>query len=111
MVRKTNILQFKSSDVPFLAESLRMSPPFSMLIRQCTKDFELNHPDHEKPIHIPKGTPMMIHIAAIHRDPKNFDNPMEFDPDRFLEKNAKQYFLEGKLMTFGGGPRTCLGES
>lgn len=80
-----------------------------MIIRQCTKDFELNHPEHEQAIKVPKGTPVMIHVAAIHRDPRYYDRPMEYDPERFMLNDLKTMHQEAKLMNFGNGPRTCLG--
>lgn len=98
------------SKIGLFPESLRLKPPFSMLIRQCTKDFQFKHPDHAEPIQIEKGTPVMIHVAAIHRDPKYYEHPMEFDPDRFYLKDLRKLNADGMLLSFGGGPRTCLGK-
>lgn len=91
-------------------ESLRLKPPFSMVIRQCSEAINFQHPETEKTTRVPKGTPVMIHVAAIHRDPRYYENPMTFDPDRFLNGKAKEMTLEGKLLIFGGGPRICLGK-
>lgn len=51
----------------------------------------------------------MVHIAAIHRDPRNYANPLSFDPDRFLVSDAKKLNEEGMLLSFGCGPRICIG--
>lgn len=91
-------------------ETLRLHPPIVLLVKQCTKTFELKHPDHAHPIEIPEGTPVMFHLAAIHRDPNNFDRPLEFHPDRFAD-GSKKLNDEGMFLAFGGGPRTCLGAS
>lgn len=80
-----------------------------LLVKQCTKTFQLMHPDHKNPIEIPEGTAVMFHIAAIHRDPNNFENPLKFDPERFVE-GSKHFNEQGKFLAFGGGPRTCLGK-
>ena len=52
----------------------------------------------------------MFHIAALHRDSRNFEDPMEFNPDRFLLNDVQQLNKEGRFIGFGGGPRICLGE-
>ncbi|KAL5714272.1 flavonoid 3',5'-hydroxylase [Ranunculus cassubicifolius] len=61
---------------------------------------------------IPKGTRLNINIWAIGRDPNIWENPLEFDPDRFLSgENAKidpsgNHF---ELIPFGAGRRICAG--
>jgi cytochrome P450 len=43
----------------------------------------------------------------LHRNPKYWNNPDEFIPDRFLgeqKKKSMQYFYP-----FGAGPRMCIG--
>ena len=53
---------------------------------------------------------MFVHIAAIHRDERFHRNPTEFYPERFFEEGGrKKMAADGTLLTFGGGPRVCLG--
>ena len=43
-------------------------------------------------------------------DNSYFKNPHEFDPDRFSAKNAPN-IPSGSILTFGLGPRSCIGQS
>uniref|UniRef100_A0A1I7Z7N1 CYtochrome P450 family n=1 Tax=Steinernema glaseri TaxID=37863 RepID=A0A1I7Z7N1_9BILA len=58
---------------------------------------------------IPRGTVTTPQISVAMRDSQVFDRPLEFDPDRFLGENGKE--LEKKVVAFGLGRRSCLGES
>ena len=46
---------------------------------------------------IPKGTWVMPHFYAVHRDPKLWEDPYKFDPTRFLDAEGaldkKEYLL------------------
>ena len=58
---------------------------------------------------IPKGTAITHQISTVMRDERYFENPDEFNPDRFLNKDGK-FFSVPELMPFGIGKRSCLGE-
>lgn len=53
------------------------------------------------------GTAVTTHMALIHTDEELFENHTEFRPERFLQNEN----LEKKLIPFGIGKRSCLGES
>ncbi|KAF9598745.1 hypothetical protein IFM89_031413 [Coptis chinensis] len=62
--------------------------------------------------YIPKGTRLSVNIWAIGRDPSVWENPLEFNPDRFLHgKNAKidSRGNNFELIPFGAGRRICAG--
>ncbi|KAM9993329.1 hypothetical protein ACTFIZ_011285 [Dictyostelium cf. discoideum] len=54
---------------------------------------------------IPSGSQIIQNVYSCHLNDKDWDNPFEFNPERFLNNNQ----LEKKLITFGIGPRNCLG--
>lgn len=58
---------------------------------------------------IPAGTHVRYSIAAGHRLPEHFANPDTFDPDRFAPPREEDKKTPYALITFGGGPRTCIG--
>lgn len=62
---------------------------------------------------IPKGCTVLLNAWSIHRDPRYWDNPLEFNPERFLnyeEINKCDYNGNNmKFMPFGSGRRLCPG--
>uniref|UniRef100_A0A1E1XAD2 Putative cytochrome p450 cyp2 subfamily protein n=1 Tax=Amblyomma aureolatum TaxID=187763 RepID=A0A1E1XAD2_9ACAR len=60
---------------------------------------------------IPKDTGIMYNIYGINHDPKLWDEPEEFRPERFLDPTSRKLRQDvSPLLTFGMGPRTCPGE-
>lgn len=53
------------------------------------------------------GSTLLFSMYEIHRDPKNWDDPEVFNPDRFADakKHSSYYF------PFGAGPRMCIGNN
>ncbi|XP_037040404.1 probable cytochrome P450 6d5 [Bradysia coprophila] len=86
-------------------ESLRLHPPFPMTARQCTKEYRI--PDTN--VVIEKGTTMFFSTLGLHYDRKYYDEPEKFMPERYAESNGAKSFLEMPNLTFGDGPRNCLG--
>ncbi|XP_077563757.1 cytochrome P450 2F3-like isoform X1 [Haemaphysalis longicornis] len=61
--------------------------------------------------YIPKGTVILANFWAAHFDPKVWNNPLEFDPSRFLNKDGSLVARKPDcLMAFSTGKRTCPGE-
>lgn len=87
-------------------EALRKYPIVPILVRQCTKDYQVSKSD----IVIPNGTQVMIPVFSLHRDPEIFENPLEFKPERFLINPNGSDKVKGLFyMPFGDGPRNCIG--
>ncbi len=85
-----------------LEEGMRLYPPAYAVGREPIEDDEILD---EK---IPKKAVVFISIAAAHRNPKIWENPNEFNPDRFAPENAKK-IPKYAYMPFGAGPRMCIG--
>ncbi|XP_076040302.1 cytochrome P450 6k1-like isoform X2 [Oratosquilla oratoria] len=87
-----------------LHESLRLYPPAGYMDRTCTKDYVL--PQYN--LKIEKGTIIGLPIWTINRNPEIFEDPESFRPERFLPENktAEKAF---SFMSFGQGPRNCIG--
>ncbi|GJU33523.1 cytochrome P450 [Tanacetum coccineum] len=62
---------------------------------------------------IPKGCTVFLNVWSIHRDPRYWDNPLDFKPERFLtfEETNKWDYSGNNLnfFPFGSGRRTCAG--
>lgn len=84
-----------------LNESMRLYPPAWITDRQNIEDDSLAQ------FKIKKGTLIGVSFYELHRNPKYWNNPDEFIPERFLgeqKKESMQYFYP-----FGAGPRMCIG--
>ncbi|XP_077969415.1 cytochrome P450 2U1-like [Styela clava] len=57
---------------------------------------------------IPKNTTVAPNLWAVHFDPKHFENPEEFRPERFLDRDGK-FVKSNHVIPFSIGPRSCLG--
>ncbi|KAI3727513.1 hypothetical protein L6452_16129 [Arctium lappa] len=60
---------------------------------------------------VPKGCIVFLNVWAIQRDPENWDNPLEFKPERFLENKWDYVGNNLKFFPFGSGRRLCPGVS
>uniref|UniRef100_A0ACD5UXF2 Uncharacterized protein n=1 Tax=Avena sativa TaxID=4498 RepID=A0ACD5UXF2_AVESA len=87
-----------------IKEVLRLHPPFPLLLpRETREDCEIMG------YNIPKGTNIYINAFAISRDPVFWDNPTEFNPERFENNNVNYDGTHFKFTPFGSGRRICPG--
>lgn len=77
--------------------------------RICLKPYtiEPKSPD-EKPVHLQEGDVVWFSAFGMHRDPKYYPNPEQFDPERFNDENKKN-INPYTYIPFGVGPRNCVG--
>jgi cytochrome P450 len=85
-------------------EAMRLYPPAYSFGRMATEDVQIGGYD------IPANTDINIFNYFTQRDPRWWDEPEAFKPERFSPEN------EGKIrphayLPFGGGPRICVGNS
>ncbi|KAK1117076.1 hypothetical protein K0M31_016999 [Melipona bicolor] len=91
-------------------ETLRMYPVIPFTDRECSMPFELPPvlPGAE-PYAMERGSHLWLPIYAIQRDPRYFEKPDCFEPDRFLDKGSN-LVNSGAYLPFGVGPRNCIGK-
>nr|XP_043609741.1 (S)-N-methylcoclaurine 3'-hydroxylase isozyme 1-like [Erigeron canadensis] len=58
---------------------------------------------------IPKGCTIFLNVWSINRDPRYWNNPLEFNPDRFLKNKWDYNGNNLKFFPFGSGRRICPG--
>ncbi|XP_060528315.1 uncharacterized protein LOC132703207 [Cylas formicarius] len=85
-------------------ETLRMYPPFLMLFRRCAKDYKIPGTNAT----IKKGIQVLLPIGGVHYDPDYYPNPKAFNPENFSKEN-KAKRPECTFLSFGEGPRMCIG--
>ena len=85
-----------------IKEALRLYPPIHVGNRMAVSDTQLNG------YHIPMGTRVMYSIYLSHRDSRYWQNPNQFQPDRF-DRQSPERCPAFTYLPFGGGPRNCIG--
>lgn len=97
------------SDVPkfefttqVICEALRLYPPFWMVDRMAVAD------DRVGDIAIPRGSMVIVYVYGAHHAPRYWQNPENFDADRFSKANEKLR-APFTYLPFGAGPRGCIG--
>src|SRR6202049_3307763 len=87
-----------------LTESLRLYPPAWGMARLAVEDHEIaGYP-------VPAGTGVAIAQWVVHRDPRWYDAPNEFRPERW-EGDLQKHLPRFAYFPFGGGPRQCIGNT
>jgi cytochrome P450 len=84
-------------------ESMRLYPPVFTIFRSPREPVELSG------FEMPAGATLMVPQWGVHRSERYWDDPAEFDPERFsserrVDRPRFAYF------PFGGGPRHCIGK-
>ncbi|XP_061396400.1 probable cytochrome P450 6a14 [Musca vetustissima] len=87
-----------------ISETLRLYPVLAGLIRVATHDYHVPHTGHT----IEKDIQIIIPIHAIHHDSDYYENPEEFNPNRFGAEASERRHPSAYL-PFGEGPRSCIG--
>ncbi len=85
-------------------EAMRLFPPAWIFGREAIA------PDRFGPHAIPAGAPVSISPYLLHRDPRFWEAPERFDPDRFRPAEVARRHRYAYL-PFAAGPRMCIGNS
>ncbi len=98
-ITEKHLPQLKLTEAAVM-ESMRLQPSSYALLRDCVK------PDEIRGQPIRQGDSIFISLYALHRNPRLWENPLQFDPSRFLNENEipKYHYLP-----FGAGRHHCIG--
>jgi cytochrome P450 len=81
-------------------ETLRLQPPASGVLRRLRQPLEVGE------WLLPSGATVLVPSTLVHRDPRTFSSPDEFEAERWRGDQAP----DGPYFPFGGGARRCVGE-
>ncbi|KAB0802401.1 hypothetical protein PPYR_04587 [Photinus pyralis] len=104
-----NILELEYLD-NVLQETLRLHPPFPYMAKICTETIQWPSPlglGKGPNVTLTKNMPIFIPVYGIQRDQKFYSDPNQFRPERFSTENKG---INRPFLSFGSGPRRCLGE-
>ncbi|KDQ10983.1 hypothetical protein BOTBODRAFT_136260 [Botryobasidium botryosum FD-172 SS1] len=103
-----------------LYEAMRLFPPVTGILKHAAQDTTLSvhasasqsgsaiNSNSDMPLRktivVPKGSTLSLHISGVHYNPRYWEDPYEFKPERFLGDYNKDAFIP-----FALGARACLG--
>ena len=89
--------------MPFLThvlyETLRMCPSIPTIVRHCIKTCNVGG------YLIKRGSPIMISTLGTHMNPKSWDDPWTYNPERWDDGPKKAC----SFIAWASGPRQCIG--
>ncbi|MEV8379175.1 cytochrome P450 [Kribbella sp. NPDC056861] len=87
-----------------VSETLRLHHPNWLVMRRTTEPVALGTAE------LPAGAEILFSPTTLHTDPGLFEDPLRFDPDRWLPDRAPER-AEAKYIPFGAGTRQCIGDT
>jgi cytochrome P450 len=85
-----------------IRESMRLYPPAWSIGREAIDDCELGG------YFVPRRSQVFAVQWTTHRDPRFFDDPLAFKPERWTSE-FQESLPRFAYLPFGGGPRICIG--
>jgi len=82
-------------------ETLRVRPVVPIVARMLQEDLQVGE------YRLAKGTRVVPSIYLTNRNPRMYERPREFSPERFLDSAPETF----SWIPFGGGIRRCIGAS
>lgn len=80
-------------------ETLRVRPVVPMVVRVLTESLRVGE------VELPAGTRVVPSIYLTNRNPRVYEAPEQFRPERFLDRQPDTF----AWIPFGGGIRRCIG--
>lgn len=109
-------------DIPFLADTDKL-PFLDSVLKETLRMYPINAgsqprlPPQGKPtviygLEIPPGTVCEMQALSVNRDPEVFENPDEFNPERWMipRDSAKFREMNRQMWSFSSGQRMCIGQ-
>jgi cytochrome P450 len=84
-------------------ESMRLYPPVPGIVREPVK------PDIVGGYEIQPGATVRMHQWVVHRDPRWYDDPLAFHPERWTDEMESE-LPKLAYFPFAAGPRRCIGD-
>lgn len=85
-----------------IQETMRLYPPIWSLMRTAAK------PDEIGGVEIRPGDKVALFAYGAHHNPRFWDEPEAFKPERFMGDGMKKR-VKYSYLPFGGGRRSCIG--
>jgi cytochrome P450 len=82
-------------------EALRLYPPAPLFGRRAIRDVDFGA------FTVPKGASVMLSPWITHRDPRYWDRPETFEPERWESSEVPKF----AFFPFGGGAKMCIGDA
>ena len=86
-----------------VTESMRLYPPVPGIVREPVED------DRVGDYRIPAGVTVSMSQHVVHRDPRWYDDPMAFRPERWTD-GFRESLPRLAYFPFAAGPRRCVGD-
>src|ERR1700735_2847105 len=80
---------------------MRLYPPAWAIGRRVKEEYSIGQ------YTVPSRSILMMSPYVVHRDPRWFPEPEQFNPDRWSQPDDRPKF---SYFPFGGGMRVCIGE-
>ncbi|NKE34736.1 cytochrome P450 [Natronococcus sp. JC468] len=84
-------------------ESMRLYPPVPGIVREPVK------PDIIGGYEVEPGATIRMHQWVVHRDPRWYDDPLAFRPERWTDEMESD-LPKLAYFPFAAGPRRCIGD-
>lgn len=84
-----------------IKESLRLYPAVASIGRRLTHDTLIEG------VTVPRGTDFIVNLYSLHHNPKYWNEPEVFNPDRWDEEAKVESFI---FLPFSVGQRNCIGQ-
>jgi cytochrome P450 len=98
--------RLRTEGMPFalqvIKESMRLYPPAYGIARSAVRDTVIGG------FPVKEGELVFVAPWLLHRDPRNFEDPLRFDPDRFLPER-EALIPKYAYLPFSTGRRVCIG--